>query len=525
MIFRKIILKLSIVGLALLAPLHLLAQDVAQDFIGDIVLGRPTDRSITANVRSAVDQDIYLEFGTRSGDYSHTTESIEFEAGEPAEIDLTGLTSDTQYFYRLRFDQGEGRQAAQYLSSEEFSFHTARTPGNSFVFGVQGDSHPERGGFIPELYDVTLNQAKSDGLDFYFTTGDDFSIDMRYPAGVDRITEDNVIERYVIQRPYLGTVGSSAPVFLVNGNHEQGALYLYNDARRYAAPDNPAVWVQNARNNFFTQPHPNDFYSGNEDEIEYIEDGLKGSYYAFEWGDALFVTIDPFWTSEVHVDNLFEASLRNLNEGNQGGMNAGGMNAGGMNAGGMNAGNRGSLTENKWDITLGDAQYNWLKDTLENSDATFKFIFSHMLHGVFRGGVEGANLFEWGGEDLEGNYQFDTERPGWDKPLHQLMADTGVTVYFHAHDHIWVKQDLDGVVYQELPSPSALKQGENEPNWSRFYTDETSVIIENTGYTRVSVSPEQVQVDYVRTYLPEHENEEQQSGDVSYSYVINATSD
>lgn len=483
-------LKLSIVGLVLLTPLHLSAQE----FNGDIVLGRPTNSAITANVRSAISQDIYLEFGTRSGDYAHRTEAIELVAGQPTEIDLTGLSSNTQYFYRLRFDQGEDRQVAQYSSSDEFSFHTPRAPGSSFVFGVQGDSHPERRGFIPELYNVTLNQAKSDGLDFYFTTGDDFSIDMRYAEGIDRITEEDVIERYTIQRPYLGVVGSSAPVFLVNGNHEQGALYLYNDAEKYPAPNNPAVWVQNARNNYYPQPQPDDFYSGNEDEIKYIEDGLKGTYFAFEWGDALFVTIDPFWTSEVHVDNLFE-------------------------------GGRASLTPNKWDITLGDAQYNWLKDTLENSDATFKFIFSHMLHGIDRGGVEGLNRFEWGGEDPEGNYKFDTERPGWDKPLHQLMADTDVTVYFHAHDHIWVKQDLDGVVYQELPSPAALKQNEEEPNWSRFYTDETSVIFENTGYTRVRVSPEQVQVDYVRAYLPAHENEERQTGNVTYSYVIKAPAD
>ena len=490
-------LKFSIFGLVLLAPQHLLAQDAAQDFNGDIVLGRPTDSSITANVRSAQNQDIYLEFGTSSGDYAYTTEAIEFVADQPIEIDLAGLSSNTQYFYRLRFDQGEERQAAQYLSSEEFSFHTPRAPGSSFVFGVQGDSHPERasrGAFVPELYDVTLNQAKSDGVDLYFTSGDDFSIDLRYPDG---ITEGDVIERYIIQRPHLGVVGSSAPVFLVNGNHEQGALYLYNDARKYPAPDNPAVWVQNARNDYFPQPHPNDFYTGNEDEIEYIEDGLKGTYFAFEWGDALFVTIDPFWTSEVHVDNLFE---------------------------GVRGGIETEKTPNKWDFGLGDAQYNWLKDTLENSDASFKFIFSHMLHGIDRGGVEGLNLFEWGGDNFEGDYQFDTERPGWDKPLHQLMVDTGVTVYFHAHDHVWVRQELDGVIYQELSSPADPDYDE-VTRWSSFYTDETSVIIGDSGYTRVSVSPEQVQVDYVRAYLPEHENEEQQSGDVSYSYVIKAPAD
>ena len=32
-------------------------------------------------------------------------------------------------------------------------------------------------------------------------------------------------------------------------------------------------------------------------------------------------------------------------------------------------------------MTLGREQYEWLKTTLENSDATFKFVFSHNLIG------------------------------------------------------------------------------------------------------------------------------------------------
>jgi ABC-type sulfate/molybdate transport systems ATPase subunit len=146
-----------------------------------------------------------------------------------------------------------------------------------------------------------------------------------------------------------------------------------------------------------------------------------------------------------------------------------------------------------------------------------------MMHGGNRGGVEQANIYEWGGESQNGDYDFDTERPNWEKPIHQLMADTNVTVFFHAHDHAWVKQELDGVVYQEVGSPADADYALG--NWAKGYTDETSVVFENSGYTRVTVSPDQVQVDYVRTYLPEHENEEQQSGGVSYSYVIPAPSD
>jgi hypothetical protein len=482
------------------APVSVLAAE----FDGNIVLGAPIENSITANVWTATAQDVYIAYGPRSGAPSSKTTIERLSADQPVEFHLTGLQADTGYYYRLGYNDGGNT----FLTTEEFSFHTPRRPGSSFVFGVQGDSHPERAprDFIPELYTRTLAQANRDGVDFYFTIGDDFSIDVDFEGG---ISEDGVRKRYQIQRPWLGIVGKEAPVFLVNGNHEQAALYLYNDARKYPAPDNPAVWAQNARNEYFSQPVPNNFYSGSDEKIKYIDKGLTGSYYAFEWGDALFVTIDPVWFSGVPVSNLFE------------GPRGPPVDERGFQIPGAQVAADDSPPVDQWDKTLGDEQYNWLKQTLEGSDAKFKFIFTHLMHGGSRGGVELAKLYEWGGEDGNGNYQFDTQRPNWEKPLQQLMADTGVTIFFHGHDHVWVRQELDGVIYQEVGSPA-------DPdyvvaNFGKDYTDETSVALPNSGYMRVSVSAEQVQVDYVRTYLPEDENEQQQSGQVAYSYVVDAT--
>jgi hypothetical protein len=479
----------------------------AEVFDGNIVLGSPTETAITANVLTATNQDVFISYGPRSGNYSSRTNRFRLSPDEPVEIQLPGLRSNTRYYYQLSYNEG----GDNFLNTEEFSFHTPRDTGSSFVFGVQGDSHPERAprDFVPELYTRTLTQAKNDGVDFYLTTGDDFSIDQGYPNG---ITEDNVKERYRIQRPWLGVVGNSAPVFLVNGNHEQGALYLYNDASKYPAPENPAVWVQNARNEYFTQPVPNDFYTGSDQELEYIDKGLTGTYYAFEWGDALFVTLDPFWFSEGPVSSRFEGPRGPPvdERGFQIAVDNDATTPPDVRQAGVN----------QWDKTLGDAQYNWLKETLEGSDAKFKFIFTHLMHGGNRGGVEQANLYEWGGEGPTGNYEFDTERPNWEKPIHQLMVDTGVTVFFHAHDHVWVTQELDGVIYQEVGSPA--DRDYVVANFGKDYPDESSVILPNSGYMRVSVSPEQVKVDYVRAYLPEDENEEQQSGEVAYSYIIPA---
>src|SRR6185369_10397342 len=87
-----------------------------------------------------------------------------------------------------------------------------------------------------------------------------------------------------------------------------------------------------------------------------------------------------------------------------------------------------------WSLTLGTAQYDWLKQTLENSTATFKFVFAHnliggynqnvngVLQGAMRGGVEVAKYLEWGGYNLDGTWGFDVYRPEMPLPIHQLLV-------------------------------------------------------------------------------------------------------
>ena len=95
------------------------------------------------------------------------------------------------------------------------------------------------------------------------------------------------------------------------------------------------------------------------------------------------------------------------------------------------------------------------------------------------------------------------------------MAANKVTIFFQGHDHIWVRQQLDGVTYQTLPEPA-------DPNYSLFNADAylSGDKLPNTGYTRVSVAPTGVTVDYVRTWLPADEGPGKVSGSVAFSYTI-----
>ena len=94
--------------------------------------------------------------------------------------------------------------------------------------------------------------------------------------------------------------------------------------------------------------------------------------------------IDPYWSSPAQVDTGL----------------------------GDDKGTGGGKTADEWQITHGDAQYQWLKQTLEQSKAKWKFIFAHHVLGTGRGGVDMADEGEWGGKSLQGVWEFDKKRPG-----------------------------------------------------------------------------------------------------------------
>ena len=135
--------------------------------------------------------------------------------------------------------------------------------------------------------------------------------------------------------------------------------------------------------------------------------------------------------------------------------------------------------------------------------------------GSGRGGIELTGLYEWGGLGAKGVNEFAAKRPNWAMPIHQLMAANGVSIFFQGHDHIWVRQQLDGVTYQTLSEPA-------DPNYSLFNSDAylSGDKYPNSGYTRVTVSPSAVKVDYVRTWLPADEGIGKVSGSIAFSYTL-----
>ncbi len=389
------------------------------------------------------------------------------------------------------------------LTSDEYVFHTQRAVGSSFSFSVTADSHLDENS-SGEVYTQTLRNALAARPDFHLELGDTFMtgkyVKPEYSYG-----------QYLAQRYYMSHLCNSAALFFVLGNHD-------GESAGRASFD----WATSTRKSLFPNPSPNSFYSGNMAKEPNV--GFPEDYYAWQWGDAQFICLDPY---------RYTISKR---RGGRGGQGQGGQGQGSQGKGGQNASNNANANTNgggqpgaqsnsspddsNWYWTLGEAQYRWLKTELAKP-AKYRFVFIHHLVGGAvqnqRGGVEVAKLWEWGGQNTQGDMEFDKYRPGWGKPIHQMLVESGVSVVFHGHDHIFVKQDLDGIVYQEVPQPSHARAGNTRTATEYGYL--AGEIQPSSGYVRVRVEPKGARVDYVRTYVSDGKIDAR-NGEVSYSYLV-----
>ncbi len=434
-----------------------------------IILGRPTDTSITASI--LFDQNVYyyIEYGTVSGIYPSVTTTYTNVSNTPDEIDLVNLVANTKYFYRMVY---KPIGTTNFNATPECSFTTQRSPGSAFTFTIESDEHLYDKKGIREMYQVTLANEAADKPDFMLSLGDIFGDD-HTPTTTTSADMDALHKDY---RQYLGQICHSVPFFVCLGNHEGENDYYLNQN----PPFNIGVWGTQWRKFYYPNPYPNGFYTGNT-AVENYGINTPENYYSWTWGDALFVVLDVYRT-EISPGATPADPAKPQN----------------------------------WDWTLGRTQYNWMRSVLENSTAKHKFVFAHHTRGQGRGGIATATQFEWGG--IDGNqYKFDQYRPGWGKPIHQVFVDTKVDIFFQGHDHLFAKEELNGVVYQEVPMPSDITYTIGYTANAGAYPNGNAM--NGTGHIRVNVSPSCVKVDYVKAYMPSDATLSHPNGEVAFTYT------
>jgi hypothetical protein len=456
--------KLSLIWMVI----GLSQSSLCQNLIGKEFLFNPTTNGISIKMAFHDSTRVCINYGYQPTALIFNSDTALFLPEEYSSFDLNNLSPNTTYFYSVHF---KANLDTGFTIRPTYQFQTAKTQSLPFTFVVQADPHLDEQSDT-SLYSRCLQNQLEDHPDFMVDLGDFLMTDkLKNSQGV--VPFDTIPYRCKLLRSFYEKISHSIPVFIANGNHE-------GEAGWNLTGDDQNIAVQNTleRKKYFGNPFPNTFYQG--DSIHYPFVGQRGDFYSFTWGNALFVIIDPYWNTLQKPDSL-----------------------------------------HGWYWSLGEYQYNWLRYVLETSDAKFKFVFAHQLVGGSkegRGGTEYADLYEWGGNNLDGSFGFDLNRPGWYKPIKELLKENNVNIFFHGHDHFFGKQENDCLIYQETPQPS--HPNFNNANQAADYGYFDGVILPNSGHIRVSVDSNAIRVDYVRVYKPENENANRHNKDISAFYTI-----
>jgi predicted phosphodiesterase len=404
----------------------------------------------------------YVAYGTSASDLSLQTPVSAFDAAQPIEITLDRMTGNTRYYYQLYYKLNE---ESTFKTGTSGSFTTQRAPGDNFSFAVEADPHLDENSNYYTFRNTLQNAAKLKP-DFLIDLGDNFMTE-KFPL----VNKYYIEQRNLLYRNFWDNVCNSIPLYIVIGNHE-GELGWLNTQKA----DDQFNLTNAIRRKYYPNPQPDGFYTGNDLNDLYL--GKRENYYAWNWGDALFVVIDPY---EYSPTKPLEA----------------------------------------WGFTTGKTQYDWFRNTLESSKAKYKFVFAHQIVGgdnLGRGGCERVYFAEMGGKNSDGTWGFDTKRPGWGKPIHQLLVENGVQIYFHGHDHIYAEQQKDGVVYLEVPQPS-IPQYTVAAN-AAAYGYVTGTILPCSGHINVTVKPDSAKVDYIGGYHVDNPGQGQVNGTVRRSFSV-----
>lgn len=318
---------------------------------------------------------------------------------------------------------------------------TARTPkakGSSFTFAIQADSHLDENTTMT-AYLQTLDSMKAASPDFVVDLGDTFMTGKHSPF-------EKALTQYRAQSWLLGRVSASSPLFLVLGNHDGETGWVERGMPGLTS------WASQQRRAHFPTPETGSFFSGDTKDSHYFE---------FTWGDVQIIVLDPFMPTK----------------------------------------NKPARTNDNWAWTLGDTQRKWLERTLESSSPSHRFVFIHHLVGGFgkdtRGGAEASVGFEWGGQNADGSAGFQEHRPGLRKPIHDLLVEGGVDAVFHGHDHLYARQERDGLVYWLVPQPSHAR-GDSVQSAAE-YGYKSGTILGSSGWLKASITPDKAVVEYVKT--------------------------
>ncbi len=358
-------------------------------------------------------------------------------ASDVAEWHLDGLAPGVRYQYEIL-------APAEGVDSPLYSGHvvTQRPAGDSFTFALITDSHIGADlSFSNQGNPQTLEQVSAEAgaaqPDFMMNLGDmldfhEYGFNDPPPSGsVTRLA-------YLNYRTLLGDTLGRTSHYAVIGNWEgENGSYTAEEIAR----------SQQERLLYLPGPAPTTYSEGGSPNQD---------YYAFTWGDALFIVLNVMsYTPTVHLLSS-DPGLPN-------------------------------------DWTLGDQQLNWFSDTLAGATAKWRFVFIHHADGGAAGDAADSAYGRGGGQ---------AAHVGEQATLHQLMLQYGVQIFFYGHDHVFTDMQVDGIHYTLPGSAGAIWMfPQSQTGYAQSWLE--------SGWGRVTVSPDSVDVQLVKM-----------GGGVLYEYTL-----
>ena len=399
-------------------------------------------------------------------------------SGEGAmEVVLDGLPPGRPAWYRCHFRR-PGETA--YGPGETHGFHTARPPGERFRVLLVADTHgynTPREAVIRSNLEAAFARAGRDEPDFVLFLGDEAGVQA---GGEGLMSQQGAFARWRTWRTLFTPLLRGTPAFLALGNHEGEAGFFQAHAAD-GGVEYLQRWGTIARKRYLCNPNPDTYPEGGENDgwsgeasspaTGGAEEGNRSplqNYFAWSWGDALFVVLDGH---------------RYTNVG-------------------------GSTPGRVEDWTLGPAQLAWLERTLTESGARWKFVATHHLDGGWD--------YDLDGKSRETDYKYGRggaryARVGEQARITDLMRRTGARFFLYGHDHVFAHQAAEGVEFICCGRPTFLQPlWWNTPGWREAYGEaasrRASDFLAAVGYTLLTIEPERVTVEYVRVVPSPDEN-------------------
>ena len=406
------------------------------ELLGSPLVFAPTATGfgVSAVVRAGDPATLGLQVQTAPGTDWTDVDTVVIPAPDVAQWTVTGLPPGRRVPYRL---VQRGSPEAVYSGSAQ----TTRPAGQPFTFALIADTHieprdpvPAGSTIVDDVYG-TMEQTMLQVMPAVHAAAPDFLLNLGdlldyHVFGFNAPPPTSAWARlgYLNYRRLLGDAAANAAHFTVIGNWD-GESGCNTDAEIARSMSQRLLYAPG--------PSPTTYPEGGS---------LNQDYYAFTWGDALFVVLNVMtYTPTCHLLD-YDPGVPD-------------------------------------DWTLGAAQLGWLQRTLANATSKWRFLFIHHTVGGAAGDPADTAYGRGGGQ---------AAHVGEQAQIHALMLQYGVQIFFYAHDHVFTDMVVDGVHYA-LPGSAGApwKFDESLTGYTQYWTD--------SGFCRVQVGPEQVHVDFIST--------------------------